>query len=107
MGRGILLKGGKGMDDHRDILLLERKGKITDKVIPCPFCGERCAVVEHIVAGKLGGNLGEYRVECVNAECFVMPHSFHWMATEQGAILGWNRGLAIEVFLGKMKRLEC
>lgn len=62
-----------------------REGKMsnTEKLKPCPFCGERAEVFEFDHGSR-------FIVECENPNCDVHPYtSIH--ETKQDAISAWNK----------------
>ena len=61
----------------------------TDKLKPCPFCGED-KFIELVNIDYIGDTyVNEYKVECHRHDCLVCPETLLF-DTEKEAVTAWN-----------------
>ena len=58
---------------------------MTEKLKPCPFCGNVAYIVEYI------SGCNAYHVACRNSKCFMEIGLPIWCKSKTEAIKAWNR----------------
>jgi len=62
---------------------------MSDKLLPCPFCGSPGAIIENI--GRPKGESKKYHAGCNNPKCGLYGGLCSWHRKREDAVASWNR----------------